>query len=148
MPFEALDDLYREVILEHFKEPHNRATLTTPDLSQEGKNPLCGDEVTVQVKFTGERITEISCTGQGCAISQASGSIMTDMIKGMEFNDAMAMISSLQKMMQGEDIAGLEGDIEALKGARKFPARVKCVTLSWHALEEGLQQWKAEHPNS
>jgi len=146
VPFEALDDLYREVILEHFKEPHNRTPLADADFKADGKNPLCGDEVSVQVKLRDGKIAEICCDAQGCSISQASGSIMTDMVKGKELSEAMGVIQNLQKMMRGEEAPAMEGDIEALAGAKKFPARVKCVTLSWHALEEGLQEWRTNHP--
>ncbi len=147
MADQEITDLYREVILDHFKEPHNHERLSRPDLSAEGNNPLCGDTLSVQASLKDGRIEQISCSGRGCAISQASGSIMTDMVKGKELKEALGLIEQLQQMMQGQDIPGWDGDIEALKGARKFPGRVKCVTLAWHTLKQGIENYGQKGKN-
>ncbi len=143
MSFELeLDDLYRELILDHYRNPRNREPLADPDVSAEGYNPLCGDEITMELKFQDSRIADISLRGRGCSISQASGSMMTEAVKGRSVEEARRLIDEFKTMMTRPDLeppAEL-GDLEALQGVAKFAVRVKCATLAWHTLEDGLQQ--------
>ncbi len=140
---DELDDLYQDIILDHHRRPRNRGTMEDPSAKSEGFNPLCGDELTVFLKMDGDKIADIKFTGQGCAISQASASLMTVRIKGKTLAEARKEIADIKALLVGGDeppIAVQErvGDAIALKGVRKFPARVKCATLSWHALESAL----------
>lgn len=145
----ALEDLYREVILDHYRSPRNRDPLPEPDASAEGVNPLCGDEVTVQVRFEGDRLEAISVRGQGCSISQSSASMMSEAIKGKTLAEVNKLMTRFRAMMDIEKTdggAGLDpdrpgavlGDLEALQGVRKYPVRIKCANLPWTTLSEAL----------
>lgn len=136
---EELDELYKEVILDHYRSPRNARPLANPDVTEEGTNPLCGDEVVLQLKLRGGRIEDVSFQGRGCSISRASGSMMSEAIKGRTLEEALALSQRLKDMMHGagSDTADL-GDLEALQGVRKFPVRVKCALLGWITLEQGL----------
>jgi nitrogen fixation NifU-like protein len=141
-PEPELDELYRELILDHYRSPRNHEALEKPDVVAEGYNPLCGDEIEVQLKFAGDAIAEIAFRGHGCSISQASASMLTLAVKGKSAAEARSLIESFKRMMTDPDSeppAEL-GDLEALQGVAKFPVRVKCATLAWHALEDGLDQ--------
>ena len=152
MAFEALNDLYREVILDHFKNPRNHTPLSKFDVEQEGYNPLCGDHIKLQLEFQNGRVAKIGFIGKGCSISQASASILTEEIQGKTISEMEKEIQFFKSMMQGEvnceeqDI----GDLEALSGVRKFPVRIKCALLSWTTLEEALnfyqEKTKGTHP--
>lgn len=140
-----LDDLYQDIILGHNKRPKNKGVLDPFDGKGEGFNPLCGDEVDVYVRRVddGNLLAEVSFFGEGCAISQASASMMTMSVKGKEFAVARAEIARVVGMLtaaEEPESADLDvwGDLAALVGVRKFPARIKCATLSWHALEEAM----------
>ena len=135
-----LDDLYREILLDHYRQPRNHGELAAPTCSADGANPLCGDEVRVEVAVTGGRITGISFSGHGCSISQASASMMTEYVKGRSVAEARAGVEAFQQMMVSAQAPGIEGfdDIEALIGVAKFPARVKCASLGWKTLEQAL----------
>jgi len=140
---DELDDLYQDIILDHHRRPRNRGTIDQPSATGEGFNPLCGDELTVFIKMDGDKIADIKFTGQGCAISQASASLMTQRIKGKTVHEARMEIADIKTLLIGEGeppirVAERVGDAIALKGVRKFPARVKCATLAWHALEVAL----------
>ena len=137
-----LDDLYREIILDHFRKPRNTGELDSPNVTADGMNPLCGDEVTVQINLNEGRIDDIRFHGRGCSISQASGSMMTAAIKGRTRAEALSLLEAFKRMMTDADQEPPEdlGDLEALQGVAKFPVRVKCATLAWHVLEEGLQK--------
>jgi len=142
----ALDDLYREVILDHYSRPRNKGTIDNPDIKVEGANPLCGDELSIHVKLTEEKITEVKFVGRGCSISQASASMMTEQIKGKTLNEAKELIGQFKSMMHGRPANEDElGDLTALQGVRKFPVRVKCATLSWVALEQGVDEFQGSH---
>lgn len=150
MTFEALDDLYREVILDHFKSPRNHGKLETHDVEQEGFNPLCGDQITLQLKFENGKIKSVGHWGKGCSISQASASILTEEILGKTISEAEEEIKLFKDMMQGKDVKEKiekkeTGDLEALSGVQKFPVRIKCALLSWTTLEEALNTWKKIH---
>jgi nitrogen fixation NifU-like protein len=139
-----LDDLYREVILDHYRSPHRRGTLKAPTARHEGYNPLCGDEVTVEIKTTDDRIEDVAFRGGGCSISQASASMMADAIVGKTVPEARSLFKQFTAMMQGEDVdPEALGDLEALAGVRRFPVRVKCATLAWHTLGEALDDLDA-----
>jgi nitrogen fixation NifU-like protein len=140
-----LDDLYREVILDHYRNPHRRGALKTPTARHEGYNPLCGDEVTVEIKTKGDVIEDVAFRGGGCSISQASASMMADAIVGKTVPEARRLFKQFTAMMQGSEDVDPEalGDLEALVGVRRFPVRVKCATLAWHTLEEALDELDA-----
>lgn len=139
----ALDDLYREVILDHYSHPRNKGELPDPDIRVEGANPLCGDELSIFVKLDGGRVAEVRFTGRGCSISQASASMMTEQIKGKTLGEARALAARFKGMMQGQAVDEDEmGELASLQGVRKFPVRVKCATLSWVALEQGIEEFE------
>ena len=141
----SLDDLYQEVILDHYQNPRNRGQLPNPDVASRGHNPLCGDEVIVGVKLNGNLIDDIAFSGRGCSISQASASMMTEGVKGHPLDDARALMAGFREMMTGSgatDGLGQNEDMEALQGVKRFPVRVKCALLPWTALEEAIQTWQ------
>lgn len=140
-----LDELYRDIILDHYRNPRHRGSLTSATASHEGLNPLCGDEVTVDIAVKDGRIEEIAYRGSGCSISQSSASMMTEAVAGKSTVEARHVIGSFTAMMRGSDDIDPEelGDLEAMAGVRKFPVRVKCATLAWHTLEEALDQASA-----
>lgn len=142
----ALDDLYREVILDHYSHPRNKGALDDPDIRVEGANPLCGDELSIYVKLTNGKISDVRFTGRGCSISQASASMMTQQIKGKTLDDAKGLVACFKAMMHGDPVDEDDlGDLAALQGVRKFPVRIKCATLSWVALEQGVDEFEASH---
>jgi nitrogen fixation NifU-like protein len=138
-----LSDLYQEVILDHNKSPRNFHKLEGANRTAEGYNPLCGDKVTVYVKLDGELISEISFEGSGCAISKASASMMTDSLKGKTTAEAEALFDRVHKMLKGEldpEADSIElGKLAVLSGVCRFPARVKCASLSWHTFHTALK---------
>lgn len=139
---EQLEQLYQDIILQHSKRPRNERSLEPCTCKAEGYNPLCGDHVTVYVNESDGRIADCSFQGQGCAISRASASIMTGLLRGLTPTEAQAKAAEVYQILTAaqEPNADLEslGDLAALMGVRKFPARIKCATLAWHALEEAL----------
>jgi nitrogen fixation NifU-like protein len=137
-----LDELYRDIILDHYRNPRHRGSLTNASASHEGLNPLCGDEVTVDIAVNDGRIQDIAYRGSGCSISQSSASMMTEAVEGKTTDEARSVIGKFTAMMRGEDNVDPEslGDLEAMSGVRKFPVRVKCATLAWHTLEEALDE--------
>ncbi|OFX35136.1 MAG: SUF system NifU family Fe-S cluster assembly protein [Armatimonadetes bacterium RBG_16_67_12] len=139
----ALDDLYREVILDHYAHPRNRGRLDPADVAMEGANPLCGDDLAIFVRLREGRVEDVKFEGRGCSISQASASMMTDVIKGKTLDEVRALIGAFKEMMHGREPAVELGDLVALAGVRKFPVRIKCATLSWIALEQGLDDHAA-----
>jgi nitrogen fixation protein NifU and related proteins len=137
----SLDDLYREVILDHYSHPRNKGELHPADIVREGANPLCGDELRLSLIVRDGIVRDIRFEGKGCSISQASASMMTDRVKGQPVAEAQRLIAVFKAMMRGgtpdpDDL----GDLEALQGVRKFPVRVKCATLGWVTLEEALDE--------
>jgi len=142
LPEPELDELYRELILDHYRNPRNRAPLESPAVVAEGYNPLCGDEVELRLNIEGNVVSDVSFTGRGCSISQASGSMMTEAIKGKTVAQVRALAALFTQMMTDAEFVPEEdiGDLEALQGVAKYPVRVKCATLAWHALRDGLDR--------
>jgi nitrogen fixation NifU-like protein len=157
----GLEDLYREIILDHYRNPRNRGELPTPPAHKvEGFNPLCGDEIVVYLDVQDGVVTDLRIGGQGCSISQSSASMMSSAVKGTTVDDARAIIRAFKAMMTiheqrldgGEDGDGSRpseptvklGDLEALQGVVKFPVRIKCATLSWNTLIEALDEAETE----
>jgi nitrogen fixation NifU-like protein len=141
-PEPVLDDLYRELILDHYRNPRNKGTLIAPTCKSEGYNPVCGDEIAVELLLDGGVIKDVAFHGRGCSISQASGSMMTDAVKGKSPAEARKVVAAFKHMMTDPEDEPAEelGDLEALQGVAKFPVRVKCATLAWRVLEEGLEE--------
>ena len=145
-----LDDLYREIILDHYRTPRNRGELAPPAVKAEGFNPLCGDEITVYLDVTDGVITDIKLTGHGCSISQASSSLMSAAVKGKPLVDVRRTIESVKAMLTegaevATDTASLRslGELAALSGVSKFPVRIKCATLAWNTLVQALDELPA-----
>ncbi len=157
----GLDDLYREIILDHYRSPRNRGELAAPPAQRvEGFNPLCGDEVILFVDVQDGKVVDIKFSGQGCSISQSSTSMMTSAVKDRTLDEARALIRRFKGLMsiheqalggdadevedgdvQGSDEADVKlGDLEALQGVVKFPVRIKCATLSWNTLDQALDE--------
>lgn len=144
----SLEDLYREVILDHYRNPRNKGHLDSPDAKAEGVNPLCGDELTIELNFDGGRVSEVAIESQGCSISQSSASMMTEAIKGKSRSEIETLTKQFRDMMSldGESDIGLDperpgavlGDLESLQGVRKYPVRIKCASLGWNVLLEAL----------
>jgi len=171
----GLEDLYREIILDHYRAPRNRGELPVPPAHRvEGFNPLCGDEVVLHLEVDDGVVTDVRTGGQGCSISQASTSMMSAAVKGLPVSEARRLIrafkglmsiheSQLQGSGSGEDgmavsddgeepgsteLEGVRlGDLEALQGVVKFPVRIKCATLAWNTLQQGLDEAEAGSSN-
>jgi nitrogen fixation NifU-like protein len=146
--FGELDDLYREVILDHYRSPRNRHTLESVDIEAHGFNPFCGDEVVLQLKLDeAGQIDKISQGGQGCSISQASASILSDLIRGKTLEEGEKLSGAFREMMRGQELSNEQldamGDLEALQGVRKFPIRIKCALLPWAALDDGVAEYRS-----
>jgi nitrogen fixation NifU-like protein len=137
-----LEELYEEIILDHYRRPRNKGKVDPSDIAAHGSNPLCGDEVDVSARFKDGRIVELKFDGKGCAICTASASIMTQKLIGKTLPEARQLIGNFLTMMRGEaSFGGKEmGDLKALEGVLKFPVRVKCATLAWNTTLQGFQQ--------
>ncbi len=137
----SLDELYKEVILDHYRSPRNRGKLEPSDFDLHRDNPLCGDEIHVYAQVEDGRITGISFEGKGCSISQASVSMMTEKIKGLSAEDAEGLANQFKSMMQGENPQDPDrlGDLVALQGVQKYPVRIKCAVLAWDVLQDALK---------
>ena len=156
----GLEDLYREIILDHYRAPRNRGELSVPPAHKvEGFNPLCGDEVILYLDIDDGTVTDVRTAGQGCSISQASTSMMSAAVKGKPIEEARRLIHAFKSLMSihesqleggesdggdgeqseaGDDVS--LGDLEALQGVVKFPVRIKCATLAWNTLQQGLDE--------
>jgi nitrogen fixation NifU-like protein len=145
VPEPEFDELYRELILDHYRSPRHREPLAQADVVAEGYNPLCGDEVELRIDFEDGVVRDLSVTGRGCSISQASGSMLTDAVIGKPVNEVRRLAALFTEMVTDPEAEPPEelGDLEALHGVAKFPVRVKCATLAWHTLEDGLKQREA-----
>ena len=143
----GLDDLYREIILDHYRSPRNRGELPPPAAHAVGHNPLCGDEIEVYLDVRDGIVHDIKVGGQGCSISQSSASMMTQSVKGKSVDEVRALVHKFRSMMSLEELSEAEaavevklGDLEALQGVVKFPVRIKCAVLAWNTLTEALAQ--------
>lgn len=148
------DELYREIILDHYRSPRNRGELDTPSTHRvEGFNPLCGDEITLYLDVRDGVLVDIKMTGQGCSISQSSSSLMSAAVKGKALDEVSAIIDDFKAMMgrrqsaldrdesdDGEVDLRRIGELAALRGVVKFPVRIKCATLAWNTLRQGLDE--------
>lgn len=134
-----LQDLYQEVILDHNRNPRNFGRPEAPTASLEGHNPLCGDRITVHITLDGETVREVTFEGQGCAISKASASLMTEAVEGKSKEEIASLMKTFQELVTSEDAPEPDimetGEVAALAGVRRYPMRVKCATLSWHTLK-------------
>ena len=136
------DELYRETILDHYHNPRNQGELDNPTAKVEGINPLCGDEITLYVNADNDIIQDMKLHSRGCSINMASGSMMSELVKGKTLDDATSTLNLFKKMMlEKEDVALPEEleDLEALEGVKKYPVRIKCALLPWNALLEALK---------
>jgi nitrogen fixation protein NifU and related proteins len=138
----SLDELYKEVILDHYRAPRNKGRIDPHDIALERNNPLCGDELELFLRFDGDTLEAIGFEGKGCSISQASASMMTEKIESIPIKDAVALAESIKRMMAGEEEGdpGELGDLVSLKGVVKYPVRIKCALLSWNTLLEALEE--------
>jgi nitrogen fixation NifU-like protein len=141
---QGLRELYQEVILDHSRHPHHFGALEDATHTGEGYNPLCGDRVKIYMSLDGEnRIADIAFEGKGCAISQASASMMTDMLVGRSVEEAESLMGGFLHLVKGEDANGLAADdrerLEVMGGISAFPMRVKCATLAWHTMKSALE---------
>jgi nitrogen fixation NifU-like protein len=138
-----LSELYQQVILDHNKKPRNFKTIEDASATQEGYNPLCGDQLTLYLKMNGETIEDVGFQGSGCAISKASASMMTAAVKGKTKEEANVLFDEFHRMVKGEFDTENQphhlGRLTILAGVREFPARVKCASLSWHTLYAALE---------
>jgi nitrogen fixation protein NifU and related proteins len=142
-----LTDLYRDVILDHNRRPRNFGPLEPADATAEGVNPLCGDRLTLRLNLDADAISEIRFEGQGCAISTASASLMTEAVKGKSRGEALELFERVHRLLT-DDAASADdlGKLAALSGVREFPARVKCASLCWHTLAAALEPHAAQAP--
>jgi nitrogen fixation NifU-like protein len=162
----GLEDLYREIILDHYRNPRNRGELDVPPAHRvEGFNPLCGDEIVVFIDVDADgRVDEIRVSGQGCSISQSSASMMSAAVKGRTLDEVRDLTKAFKAMMsihessldgdaaedgapEPDDVPDVKlGDLEALRGVVKFPVRIKCATLAWNTLGQGIDEVEADQP--
>ncbi|MFD1426878.1 nitrogen fixation NifU-like protein [Kroppenstedtia sanguinis] len=139
----SLDDLYRRVIMDHYQKPRNRGRIEESAVTVDLNNPTCGDRISIQMDVDEGKIREAKFLGEGCSISMASASMMTEAVKGLTLEEALHLADLFSGMVQGKEVDSEEfplEDIEALQGISKFPARIKCATLAWKALEKGARE--------
>ena len=140
-----LDQLYRSVIMDHYKNPRNKGSLDENSVTIDMNNPTCGDRIHLTLKLEDGVVQDAKFDGEGCSISMSSASMMTQIVKGKKLDEALELADIFSKMMLGEDFDDEKydlGDVEALQGVAKFPARIKCATLAWKAMEKGVQNEK------
>ncbi len=137
---DKLADLYRDILMEHYRYPRGHKEIIHPDLANEGHNPTCGDDIQIKVKIDGDKIKDVSVDCVGCAISVASGSMLAEMIEGKSIDEVKRIANVVKAMLKGEEYdQSLDlGDLEALKGVKKFPVRIKCALLSWTTLVDAI----------
>lgn len=138
----SLEELYKEVILDHYRSPRNKGRLDPHDIALERNNPLCGDEIELFVRFDGDSVDGITFDGKGCSISLASASMMTEKVQGLSRGEAGALADEIKSMMAGETDGDAKqlGDLVSLKGVVKYPVRIKCALLGWNTLLEALEE--------
>lgn len=143
----SLDDMYREIIMDHYRSPRGRAPLKKTDASSEGQNPSCGDEIEVAFSMDNDILTDVHVNCKGCAISVASGSMLAETVKGKSFEEVLKIAEIVKKMLKGEEVEIPDDpdfeDLTALQGVRQFPVRIKCALLAWVTLVEGMKKYQA-----
>jgi len=146
MSMTGLDDLYREVILDHYRSPHGADTVADPTIEVEGHNPLCGDELHMHLDIADGKIRGLHIDPRGCSISVASASMLAQQLEGASLEDALELKRTFQEVMKGGDWPeGFDpGDLEALEGVKNFPVRIKCALLAWMTLEQALAEFDTE----
>ena len=147
MELNRLDDLYRDAILDHRRNPRNHERLSAPDIMGDAINPFCGDEIHLQLNLDGEsRISGIGLQGEGCSINLAAGSMLTEALEGKALSEVDALVGLIRSMMQGdaeaESLLRVEGDLSNLSGVRDYPVRIKCALLPLSALTQGIEDYK------
>lgn len=138
---DPFDDLYRELILDHYRKPRNRGELPDAPVRVEGVNPVCGDEIHLDLVVEGGNLDDISFWGEGCSISQSSASMLTERLKGKPVDEAKRVMGKVRAMLIDGALPDSDlGDLEALEGVAKLPVRVKCALLCWNVLDQGLRE--------
>lgn len=143
MSFNNLDQLYRSVIMDHYKNPRNKGEIAEGALTVDMNNPTCGDRIHLTLQVEDGIVKDAKFDGEGCSISMSSASMMTQLVKDKKVEEAVELADIFSKMMLGEDFDDEKydlGDVEALQGVAKFPARIKCATLAWKAMEKGVKE--------
>ncbi len=142
---DGIEALYREVVLEHYRHPRNRHAIDAPDASALASNPVCGDQVRVDVRLDGEHVTEVSARTRGCSIAVAAGSVMTELVSGHSRAEAAELAATLASVVRGESAGeALDPRLRAFARVADLPSRQRCARLPWEALEEALSQPQAE----
>lgn len=143
-----LDDLYKEVILDHYRAPRNRGRMEEAEVHLHRDNPLCGDEIDLFIDIENGKVTKVGFEGKGCSISQASISMMTEKLKGLSIDQAEGLANMFKHMMQGDNPEDPDrlGDLVALQGVQKYPVRIKCAMLGWNTFLEGLKTYREKNP--
>ena len=149
MAFQQLDDVYREVILDHRRHPRNHRALERSDISADGLNPFCGDEIHLQIVLNNDgRVSEVGLQGVGCSINQATGSMLTEAVSGKSLTEIEGLYALFQSLMAGDSLSEEDrerlGDLQELEGVRAFPVRIKCALLAWSTLDDAI----ADHRRS
>ena len=145
-PFDQVDELYRDVILRHYRASGGRAGVQDPDVEYDEYNPICGDRVVLQLRVVEGRIEKAGFKGEGCSITQASASMMADALEGLTLEEAEELARNFRASLTGDGATESRsdlGDLEALQAVRKFPVRIKCALLGWSALEQGIEEYRA-----
>ena len=148
MAFEALDELYDDVILDHRRNPRGQGKVDDPDVTADDVNPFCGDEVHLEIRLEGDRVSAVGFAGEGCSINQATGSMIAEAIDGRTLEEIERLAAAFEEMVMGgtpsgDDLQAL-GDLQALAAVRQFPIRIKCALLSWNALTEAIGDHRRE----
>ena len=140
----SLDDMYREIIMDHYRSPRGKKPVEKIDIRTGGQNPACGDEIDVEIHLEDDVLKDIHVDCRGCAISVASGSMLAEAVKGRSFEEVKKLAEAVRSMLKGEEAEIPEEfeDLDSLKGVRQFPVRIKCALLSWLALIEGIENYK------
>lgn len=143
---DGLDEMYESIILDHYRNPRHTDLLASPDVDVEANNPFCGDEIHIQLTLADGSVKDVSVSGQGCAISQSSASLLAEMLENRGTADALELVTLVRRLMRGDELTDEEqdrlGDVLALEGVKRFPVRIKCALLSWTALEDALNERK------
>jgi len=147
---DKLDDMYREIIMEHYRYPRSSKEIKKANVKNQGKNPACGDELNLAIEIDNGIVRDISVGCKGCAISVASGSILTEVVKGKSVADVKKIALAVKSILKGERLdesIDLESDdLEALRGVKNFPVRIKCALLSWTTLVNSIESWEKDSP--